>query len=384
MESQLHILYIITQGVWGGAQRHVLDLVLNLAKNNKVTVAVGDQKGQKDLQNRLLTDLSVSMENVKVVQLNSLRRAINPFHDLLAILEIKKLVKSIKPDLVHLHSSKAGVMGSIALKNLNVPVVYTAHGWVFNEPAPAWKKKLYRYAEKYAAERRHATITLSPQDTASAKRLLGEKAEIYEVPVGIEPFELLTRESAKEEVMSLHESVNPKKKWICSISGHYKTKGLDVLIDAFSIIKETHPEVLKQVQCICFGTGPETAKLQALIDQHRLSNKCILVGFYPDAARLLSAFDLFVLPSRKEGLPYVLLEAGYAGLDIISTNVGGIPSLESSLPQMNLVGPEDSDELAKLIVEHIKTTSVSKKNAPVHTSKKMVKSIYEIYEKLNK
>ena len=106
------LLYVITQGQWGGAQKYVYDLSLALREEFEIIVAVGEPNDKPDLQNRL------KKANLSYIQLRHLRRAISPWHDLLAIFELRGLYRKLKPSIVHLNSSKAGILGSLAAYKL--------------------------------------------------------------------------------------------------------------------------------------------------------------------------------------------------------------------------------------------------------------------------
>src|SRR3989344_796374 len=151
------LLYVITQGQWGGAQKYVYDLSLALREEFEIIVAVGEPNDKPDLQNRL------KKANLNYIQLRHLRRAISPWHDLLAIFELRRLYLKLRPSIVHLNSSKAGILGSFACQMSNVKcqmLVYTVHGWVFNEPLSLAKKKLYKLLEKITARAKSQIIVL--------------------------------------------------------------------------------------------------------------------------------------------------------------------------------------------------------------------------------
>src|SRR3989338_4857857 len=121
--KKLKILYVITQGEWGGAQRYIFDLATNLADDFDVTVAVGEKQGKTDLQKKLgnwetrklkTTDNKNTEYRIQNIGLKHLKRNISPIHDILAVFELAKLYRNLKPDIVHLNSSKAGILGSLA------------------------------------------------------------------------------------------------------------------------------------------------------------------------------------------------------------------------------------------------------------------------------
>ena len=149
MPQPSKILYIITKSEWGGAQRYVFDLAENFqSKGYQVTVASGFDSGK---QNALHTKLDEN--DIKSYRLKNLVRQISLFKDLAAYFELKKLIRNIKPDVLHLNSSKAGIIGALAGKHAGVKkIVYTVHEFVFNEPLSVWQKMLYLRAEKFSAK----------------------------------------------------------------------------------------------------------------------------------------------------------------------------------------------------------------------------------------
>lgn len=346
------ILYVITQGgPWGGAQKYVADLAEALAEEFLVIVAVGEPNGIPDLQNRLKTN-----PEIDVIQLKHLRRDISPLHDILAIFELRRLFKKLKPDIVHLNSTKTGILGSLCcykLKAISYKLIYTVHGWVFHEPMGGVKRALYRALERSATKRKAKIVALSPQDEESGK-LLGVPAhKLTMIPPGIEErAHMMSRHDARAKLRELSEADIPMDAvWIGTIANCYPTKGLDVLLRAIAEEKPT----LRGVQAILIGDGPERKKLEALRDRFGLSGIVHFTGFLHDASRYLPAFDLFVLPSRKEGLPYTLLEAKAHGIPILATDVGGVSSLIENKRSGTLV-PKDNvlvlAEALRAIVEN--------------------------------
>ena len=160
------LLYVITQGTWGGAQQYVYDLAYSYKDLYDLSVAIGEETGKKDLQYRLLK------KNIKVIQLKKLIRTISPIKDILAILEIHKLIKTQIYDIIHINSTKAGIICSLATIGLKKKplVIYTVHGWVFNEPISHIKKNIYQWLERLTKKRKHAFIILSPQDKKSGEK----------------------------------------------------------------------------------------------------------------------------------------------------------------------------------------------------------------------
>src|SRR3989344_2316315 len=350
------ILYVITQGTWGGAQRYVFDLSSKINQDFSVSVAVGEPNTAQDLQNKLKNNPS------KIFQLQHLRRAINPYHDILAI--------------VQLNSSKAGIFGSLAgigLKN-KPKIIYTVHGWVFHESRSWFIKKLYLYLEKWTALLKDAIIVLSPQEKNDAEKILHIPTEkLTVIPIGIAPPQFLPKKEAREKILTLAGLKNNDDFLIGTIANLYKNKGLDILIAAAKIMMEKNSLEFSRlrseqaardkptVHFFIIGSGHEETNLRNLITAQK-SNNVHLLGNYDNAAELLPAFDLFVLPSRKEGLPYTILEAMAADLPIVATRVGGLPSLTNHYTQLELTDPNNATTLANVITDNINRILSDKKS----------------------
>ncbi|OJI07332.1 hypothetical protein BK004_01200 [bacterium CG10_46_32] len=360
------ILYIITQQEFGGAQRYIFDIATNLDKSQyEVHLAAGGSQGE-------LFD-HARAQNLAIHELKHLVRPIAPISDLLAYVELKKLISELKPDIVHLNSSKAGVLGSMAAKALNVhKIIYTAHGFVFNEPMSPIKRWLYTSVERGNAERADTIITVSEFDRESGIKAGMNENKIITIHNGIDAqnINFLPRDDARlslRGVIERHPERSPKggvegssritneiprlglaslgmtgvdTPLIGCIANFYETKGIDVLIDAMREI---------DAQLVIIGDGALRTQLENHITKLGLHSKIHLTGQIPSAQQYLKAFDLLVIPSRKEGLPYVLLEAAAAGIPIVATNVGGIPEIITDGTTGYLAQSDDHIELAQKI-----------------------------------
>ncbi|PJE58191.1 MAG: hypothetical protein COU81_02160 [Candidatus Portnoybacteria bacterium CG10_big_fil_rev_8_21_14_0_10_36_7] len=336
------ILFLITKAEFGGAQKAVFDLACALKNRYIITVACGKEgQGDDDLISRL------NEQNVKGVYLNHLKRNISPLSDLLAISEIKKITASVSPDIIHLNSSKAGVLGSYAASQLpasNRPkVIYCIGGWAFNENVSNIKKRIYLYAEKWSARFKDIIVTVSKSDRELAIKLgIASPEKLVAIHNGLNQNSLcfLKKDEALKKL--LPESIyKQNNKIVGTIANLYKNKGLDYLIKS---AQETQGVIF-----IVIGEGAERTSLERLIKDHNLTNKFLLVGSKNNASSYLKALDIFVLPSLKEGMPWVILEAMTAGLTIIATNVGGLPEMIENDKTGILVEPADNQALTTKI-----------------------------------
>ena len=334
------IAYLITQSKYGGAQRYVLDLASHFQKNNQVVLAVGEKNNQDpDFFNQ------VQKRDLRVEIIPSLRRAVDPAANAVGLMEIYKFLKRQKPDLLHINSSMAGFIGAIAafLYNLNpyashIRVIYTAHGFVFNEPMSKAKKKFYIFLERMSASWKHAIIAVSHFDKQTATAAGIKANKIFVIHLGLPTMtQKLSMTEARQAL-----GLQPEGIIVGSIASHYPTKDLVTMIKAFTFLPPS-------LRLAIIGDGTETTHLQELITTEHLEQRVFLLGAKKNASQYLPAFNLFALSSIKEGLPYALLEAGQTSLACVATRVGGIPEIIEDKKTGLLVEVGDPKALAQAI-----------------------------------
>lgn len=364
----MRILYLITQADGGGAQNYVL----SLAGHFGGAIAAGDEAEE-------LFEAAEKL-NLGTFRLKHLKREINPYHDLMAVWEIRQLIQSYEPDILHLNSSKAGILGSFARMGLRVKTVFTAHGFVFNEPLSWPIRSFYLALEKEASRYRDQIITVSEADRDSALKFkLIAPEKITTIHNGLAPVNFLPKAEA------LAKFSLPKNTFLfATIANFYKTKGLDVLAEAVSLLKN---ELREKSRFVIFGFGPEEKILRLKIKNLGLDRDFILLGKVSHASQYLKSFDAFILPSRKEGFPYVVLEAAQAGLPILATKTGGVPEILRG--DGLCVVPGDAEELAEKIGQIIRNSglrerlsALSLKRAQIFTLEKMLAETEKAYKKM--
>lgn len=315
MDKRKKILFLVTQSEFGGAQSFIYTLVTNLDQE-KYSITVGTGLGGDD-ENGLLNLLKRS--GIKTERLKYLKRSINPFFDLLGVIEIYKLIKKEKPDVLFLCSSKAGFLGSWTGKSLKIPkIIYRIGGWSFNDPWPNWKKKLYILVEKKSAKWKDYIINNAESDRQEAIKLnIKPKKEILTIynGINIDKLEFLNKEEARKFLQFKDSDFI-----IGTIANDYPSKGLKYFKQAV--------EELKNIKSIIIGKGNR---------------------FIPEACRYLKAFDIFILPSVKEGFPWVVLEAMAAGIPAIATKVGALPEIIQDNKNGILIEPKNSKAIVNAV-----------------------------------
>src|SRR4030042_1929721 len=332
-----------------------------VSANYEVVVAAGPEG---DNENGLLSALEKT--GINVIRLKYMRRTINPFFDTLGFFEIKRILKKQKPDIVFLCSTKAGAIGSLAAylyrrfthqrksahssearQNQRVSarpkVIYRIGGWTFNDPWPNWKKKLYILVEKYTAKFKDYIVNNASSDKKQAIELgIKPKKELTLIHNGIDVSrlekEFLIREKARKEL-----NLNQSDFVVGAIANFYPPKGLKYLIEAASLLSG------KDIKFIIIGDGEERTLLEKVIEEKNLKNNFILKGVIPEAYRYLKAFDIFVLPSVKEGFPWTILEAMSAEVPVIATKVGAVPEVIRNNKNGILIEPENPQQISGAI-----------------------------------
>lgn len=362
----MKILYIVTQSHWGGAQRYVFDLAKNFSRENDITVACGG--------NGLLIDKLKSV-GVKVEVFSNLIRKINPVKDFFCFWQLYNFIKKNKFDLVHTNSSKAEILGNAAAKLAGVKkIIFTAHGFVFNEPLKKTKKLFFVFLEKFANLFSDKIITVSDFDRNSAvKEKIAKPEKLVTIHNGVEP--------ATSEISCLTRSefnLSPDAEVVLTVANFYPVKGLKYLIRAAKLVCEKKPEV----SFLIFGDGQLRPEIEQQIKNLNLEKKVILAGFQKNIFSIFPIADIFVMSSLKEGLPYAVLEAQAFGLPVVATNVGGLPEIIADRQTGFLVEPKNADKLAEKILLLLENEQLKQEFA--QKAKQKINSHFNLSQMLKK
>jgi glycosyltransferase involved in cell wall biosynthesis len=207
------------------------------------------------------------------------------------------------------------------------------------------------------------------------------KDKIEVVRNGIKPFSYLEKNQASKELQQI-TNIKENDFIVGTISELHKNKNVDTMIDVVSELKDKIPNI----KYVVIGEGEERSRLQLKIDTIGLNENVLLIGKVENAKRLLKAFDIFVLTSKTEALPYVLLEAGFVGLPILASRVGGIPEIIDNDKSGILVRPRKEDiknglvyllKNPNLMIQF--SNEINKKIKEDFTFEKMMEKTLQIY-----
>jgi len=366
---RLKIAYVITRSdEIGGAHIHVRDLAKwMIAQGHEVCVFVGGEGPYIDL---------LKTANVPFQQLKKLKRDISPYTDLIAIRELSKVISVFDPDVVSLHSAKAGLLGRFACRNLAYPVVFTAHGWSFATGISFLSRYLYRFLERIAAPMADIIITVCETDKRFAlNNKVADKNTIIAIHNGMPDIDINFRATP----------TNPTAK-IVMVARFEKQKDHITLLKALAELKNYDWELL------LVGEGPLITTCQQIVRENGIEDKVQFLGRRNDVPKILSQADIYVLTSFWEGFPRSILEAMRASLPVVATRVAGVPEAVIEGETGYLVETGNQDQLAKKLGILLEEPALRKKlgeNArslyeKEFTFERMASKTLKVYEDLRK
>lgn len=300
----------------------------------------------------------------------------NPFSkaNIQAYKELKKIIKQNKYDIIHCHTPVASVLTRLAAKDeRNTTVIYTAHGFHFFKGAPLINWLIYYPVEWFSAKLTDKLITINKEDYERAKKwILRRNGKVYYVPgVGIDFSKFNTKEIDKAEKRK-ELGISENTKIILSVGELNKNKNHESVIRALAEIKD------QDFVYLIAGRGELQSYLSSLIHEQRLQEKVKLLGFRTDVNELLRIADLFVFPSKREGLPVSLIEAMACGVNCIASDVRGNNDL---LTQDKLFKTCDVDSLKEMMETELKKIEkVEYKNLKQYSLENVLGRMAEIYD----
>jgi glycosyltransferase involved in cell wall biosynthesis len=314
--AKTKVLFVITKSNWGGAQRYVYDIATHLPQEFEPVVAYGPAHTSE--HPGILAE-KLQAAHVRTIFVPALTRDIG-IADMAAFRELKNLYETERPHVVHLNSSKAGIIGALAARATRVPrIVFTAHGWPFWEQRPLPWRIVAWVGSFLTACLTHRTICISHNDLRAFARMpfVGHRQTL--IYNGIDMSVSFGTGTAIRDAFPADAHITG------TIGELTANKNQIALIEQAKTDSHMHVAIV--------GEGEERAFLEEKVRQYGLTGRVKFFGFIP-AIEVLRGFDSFSLPSLKEGLPYVLLEARLAGLPIEAAHTGGVEEA-LSLPLSN-------------------------------------------------
>ncbi|MGH3116364.1 MAG: glycosyltransferase family 4 protein [Gaiellales bacterium] len=318
------LLIVATLAETGGAQTFIRSLAEGLSHKYSIEIAAHGPGGA-------LADTSAAL-GIPFHHVRNLVRDPHPWRDILGVFEIRRLVRRVRPDVVQINSTKAGLLARIALLGCGVPAVFTAHGWAFS--GRRGRSGAFAVAvERAMAPLSAALVCVSDWDrTIAIGRGVSSATRLRVIHNGIKAAERPPERGPW-----------PTRPVLVCVARLAPPKDVGLLLKAMA-----RPD-LSNWQLRVIGEGPERPALLALRDELGLEDRVALAGERSDVAAQLEAADAFVLPTRWEGLPYSILEAMASGLPVVASEVGGVPELVANGVTGWLVEPGDVTALADAV-----------------------------------
>lgn len=339
------ILHIVTLSEMGGAQKIVYHLAAG-NDGNSFDVEVACAPGGELIG--WLRKLKV-----RVIEVPGLRRNISPVYDLLAFWRLYLLIRAGGYDIVHCHSSKAGLLGRLAAGLAKVPGIYfTAHGWSINEYQSFPVRYFYTLLERMAGVLSTKIVCVSREGLSRGLKLkIAPQKKFVLIYNGLpEP------EKGKNGLLRKELNIGDEDLIFGMVARLAEPKDTMLFLKlAEQMIKSSKgfgakPEdrtlLPGELYFVLIGDGPQRGACRAFIEDRGLAGQVFLLGTRENAAELIRDFDVFTLFSRWEGLPLTVIEAMLAGRPVVASAVGGVGELVAQGETGYLVKPGNREEAA--------------------------------------
>jgi glycosyltransferase involved in cell wall biosynthesis len=367
--QNMKIAYLVTRiDEIGGAQIHVRDMAFKMADLGHSVIILSAPGGDAWYINEL------KEHNVKFIPLKKLKREINFTADCMALKNLCDVFKKIRPDILSLHSSKAGFLGRIAGFITGTPTLFTAHGWSFSEGVQKKKAYLYAIAEKMASYFVKKIINVCHYDKKLA------------LNYGIAPsYKLKVIHNGVYDVsLKLRAKTEMKPCRMVMTARFAQPKDHVLLLSALEECTDLpwHLDLI--------GSGPLESGIKDIVKRMALNDRITFHGQIHGVAEILSSSQIFVLITNWEGLPRSIIEALRAGLPVVASNVGGIAELVEHEKNGFLISRADTEGLAKylrlLLTDVALRTRMGKESRRVYekefTFETMYKKTRAVYDEL--
>jgi glycosyltransferase involved in cell wall biosynthesis len=343
-DQPVRVLRVIARLNMGGPALHVAYLTAGLAKRGyETTLVAGSLARGEDSMAFVAEELGIEVE-----RLEELHREISPLRDAVAILRLARVIRRVRPHILHTHTAKAGAVGRLAALlagGARPPiVVHTFHGHVLRGYFDPLRTAGFRLLERWLATKTTALVAVSPQvrdDLVSLGVAPRERFVVVRVGIELEQRVAAERNGRGESRRVL--GIGPDRfavGWIGRMTGVKRT---DDVLRAFRRLRDRGVDA-----CLCMiGDGPDRPAVERRAHELGLMRDTLFLGYQEEVAPFYAAFDAMILPSINEGTPVSAIEALAAGRPVVATRVGGVPDVVREGEDGFLVEPGDVDALAE-------------------------------------
>jgi glycosyltransferase involved in cell wall biosynthesis len=372
------VLHVVGDSQFGGGAVLILRIAKEAALRGDRVAILSTNPQFQDAIRRI---------GLEVVDLDCIWRPIRPFRDLAGLLRLRRYLRAEPYDIVHTHTSKAGLVGRAASFFAGIPAIFhTVHGFAFHEESSWLAVKGYSLLERLAAKWCSKIVTVSKYHRAWALELgICDADHIVAIPNGISPERV--KPSCERAAFRAGLGIRPDEVVLVSAGRLAPQKGIEYLVEAMRILagQGVRPRV------VLAGDGPLRSFIEEQVRQSGLEQQFIFLGFRTDVADILNAADIAVMPTEREGLSISLLEAMAAGLPIITTTIGSNLEVTENGRFARLITPKDVTQLVDAIqatLQDRETAVAIGKQAQVHfyetyTEQVMLDSYMKLYDEFS-
>ena len=338
---KLRICHVITRMIVGGAQENTLLTIRgHLAAGHQVELLTGPSPGR---EGKLLENSG--MPDFPIIEIPDMVRELSFIHDIKAYFALKNFFKAGKFDVVHTHSSKAGIIGRLAARAAKVPVVvHTVHGQAFHPYQSKWKNRLFIALERFAAhycDKIYAVAQAMIDQCVAAKVAPREKYKVVYSGMETSAFANSVRETELRTKLGIPENAFT----IATIARLFPQKGYEFVIPAAEQLLKKHPDC----HFLLIGDGPMFDELQSELKKRNMDKCFHFAGLVPpdEVCRYLAQADLLWHLSLHEGLPRAVVQALASAIPAIGFHLDGTPEVVLNGRTGFTVPAEDIDGVAE-------------------------------------
>ena len=384
--KRIKVLHIITRLANGGGDENTLYTIKGLDSSRyDIDLMIGEENDPI-----MMASLNLP-EGVDLIQVKGLLRNISPYHDLLALLRIYRIIKAGKYDIVHTHIAKAGILGRLAARMAGVPIiVHGIHGTTFPDTIHPLKQRVFKNLERFVG--RCTDFFIPVGEDMKEKYIqagIASRDQYQTVYSGME-LDRFTRAAdySKKKLEEIRNSLNISQEQIVigNVSKIQERKGFNYYLDLAQQITTNYDNVLFLV----VGSGPIEEEIKRKSEEMGLNYKVIFTGYQTHVEDLFAIFDIKVLTSLWEGLPRVLVQAAAVGKPIVTFDVDGAWEIVEEGRNGFIVPMKDVDAMATKLEQLIEDEDLRKEMASysrqkvsdLWTVEKMAADIDQIYQRL--
>ena len=348
--NKIRVLHILTRLIAAGADENTLFTIQGVDPNRfESTLLVGrDSEIIEEMRN----------QGVNIIIEPYLRRDIHLLSDIIALININRIIRRSNFNIVHTHTAKAGFIGRLAAKIAGVPIIiHTLHGLSFHDFMPRWQKRLFILLERFVGQ--FTNLFISVGENIKAKSIaekIGSEEKYITIYSGMDlskfsSVDIIPSKKRAELGLDAHAPV------IGTVARLEPRKGPQYFVEVVRLVREEIPNI----NAVIVGKGSYETALRKKSDEYGLNNNLFLTGFRKDIEEVMAVFDIVCLTSLWEGIPRVLIQGALLGKPLIAFDIDGNSEVVKDGKNGFLIPPISVELFANRVIELLKDKELRKK-----------------------